>query len=186
MKRFSILILIIISVKSTIFAQSYDENLLSTVDTEYSQLYNELLEIVRNEFLMPIPGNELIFVYNERYGYGPHVSPFTGKIYFFNASYLQCNYGTPIFSMTPGIVKNIVFDRMIIIEYNGIEISYRDLNMNDDIKIGDFIDAGQLLGTRKEVDAFHNYFNGIIIRLKYKSFHFDVEYIFNRIRHNNE
>ena len=80
--------------------------------------------------------------------------------------------------MTSGIVKGIILDRMIIIEYNGIEISYRDLNINN-IKTGDTVIAGQLLGTRPGADALHNYFNGIIIKIKYKSFYFDIGYMFN-------
>ena len=173
-------VLIIILIQSSIFAQSYDENLLTTGDVEYSLLYNELLEIVKNEFAMPIHSDALTFVYDEYYGYGLHTNPFTGRIYFSNASYLQCNYGTPIFSMTSGMVKDIILDRMITIEYNGIEIHYRDLDMGN-IKTGDSVVAGQLLGTRKGVDALHNYFDGIIIKVKYQSFYFDIGYIFNTI-----
>ena len=84
--------------------------------------------------------------------------------------------------MTSGIIKDIIYGRMIIIEYNGIEISYRDLDMDTNIKVGDIINAGQLLGTRRGVDALHNYFNGIIIKVKYKSLYFGIGYIFNTIR----
>jgi hypothetical protein len=86
----------------------------------------------------------------------------------------------PVYSMTSGKVKGLIFDRMIIIEYKGIEISYRDLDINN-IKIGDTVIAGQLLGTRKKADFLHNYFNGIIIKIKYKSFYFDIGYMFNVI-----
>ena len=186
MKRICILIFIIILIKNNIFAQILDENQLNAIDIEYSILYNELLEIVKNEFVMPIHNDEIIFVYNDYYGYGLHINPFTGRIYFSNGSYLKCNYGTSIFSMTSGIVKNIIFERMIIIDYNGIEIFYRDLDINNNINIGDAICSGQLLGTLREVDAMHNFFNGIIIKIKYGSFYFDIGYILNLIRNNIE
>jgi ribosomal protein L19 len=88
--------------------------------------------------------------------------------------------------MTSGKVKNIIYDRMIIIEYKDIEISYRDLDI-DNIKVGDTIKKGQLLGKRKGLDSRHNYFNGIMIRVKYKGAFFDIGYIFNIIFNiNNE
>jgi hypothetical protein len=142
---------------------------------EYNKLYMELIKIVNNEFVSPITliTDNLIFEYGLHYGYGIHSDPFTGTDYFFNESYLQCKLGENIYSMTPGIVKDIIFDRQIIIEYNGIEISYRDLNINN-IKTGDEIRKKQLLGTRRGVDGRHNYFNGIIIKIKYKNHYFDA------------
>ena len=181
MKIFYVLILYFILISNNISAQSHNENQLSTVDGEYSQLYNELLEIVKNEFVMPVHDNELLFVYSEHFGYGLHINPFSGRIYFSNASYLQCNYGTSVFSMTSGIIKSIILERMVIIEYNGIEIFYRDLDINNNIEVGDTIGSGQLLGTLKEVDALHNFFMGIILKIKYKSFYFDIGYILNTI-----
>ena len=162
-------------------SQENNRKLLSEIDSEYSKSFNELFAIVKNEFIMPIKDKELIFIYDEYYGYGPHADPFTGAIHFFNGAYLHCDERTPVFSMTAGIVKNIVLDRMIIIEYNGIEISYRDLYINN-IEIGDTINIGQLLGTRRGIDALHNYFNGIIIKIKYKTAYFDIGYIFNLIK----
>ena len=181
MKRFCILILFFIVMNNTISAQLLDESPFNVFDREYSQLYNELFEIVKNEFVMPIRNNELIFVYNEYVGYGPHFNPFVGRVIFINVSYLQCNYGTPIFSMTPGIIKDIILGRKIIIEYNDIEISYWYLEINDDIKVGDSIGAGQLLGTNCLLEHAHSDSNGIVIKIKYKSFYFDIGYIFNTI-----
>ena len=181
MKKTLIGIFFLILIRIGIYAQiSNDEKILSNIDFEYTQLFNELFEIVKNEFHPPII-NDLIFIYDNYYGYGPHISPFTERIFFYNSSYLECDENTLIYSMTSGTVKNIIYDRMIIIEYNDIEISYRDLNINN-IKIGDNISRGQLLGTRRRVDALHNYFNGIMIKIKYKTFYFDISYMFNMIK----
>jgi hypothetical protein len=181
MKKTIIGIFFLILIETDISAQiSDDEKTLSNIDFEYTLLFNELFEIVKDEFHPPII-NDLVFIYDDYYGYGPHISPFTRKIYFNKSSYLQCDENTSIYSMTPGIVKNIIYNRMIIIEYNGIEICYNDLNINN-INIGDNISKGQLLGTRRGVDALHNYFNGIMIRIKYKTFYFDIGYMFNLIK----
>jgi hypothetical protein len=181
MKRVLIGIFSLILIKIDISAQiSDDEKTFGNIDFEYTQLFSELFEIVKSEFYPPIT-IDLIFVYDDYYGYGSHISPFTGKIYFYNSSYLQCDENTSIYSMTSGIVKNIIYDRMIIIEYNGIEIHYRDLNINN-INIGDTISRGQLLGARRSVDALHNYFNGIMIKVKYKTFYFDIGYVFDIIK----
>ena len=186
MKRMEIVILFLFFMMFNLYAQIPDDEILSGFNHEYSKLYNELFEIVKNEFQKPIVG-ELTFIYDELrgYGYGLHISPFTKKIHFSNSSYLQCNENTPIFSMTSGIIKNIIYDRMIIIEYNGIEIFYRDLNISN-IDIGDDVIAGQLLGTRKGADALHNYFDGIIIKIKYKKLYFNLGFIFDLIKNCNQ
>jgi hypothetical protein len=182
-KIFFIIILCFILINNNVPAQSRDENPFSIVDAEYSQLYNELLEIVKNEFVMPINNSESIFD-NDNYSYGLHTNQLTGRIYFYNASNFKCDYGTPVFSMTSGIIKDIIRHfhlGKIVIEYNDIEISYWYLENNNDLKVGDIISAGQLLGTNSVLDTSHG-INGIAIRVKYKSFYFDIGYIFNSIR----
>jgi len=181
MKKIIIGILFLYFINMNIFAQiTNNEEPLSYADSEYSELYRELLKIVKNEFHPPITG-ELKFIYNDYYGYGLHINPFTGLPAFYNSSFLECEENASVYSMTSGIVKDIVFDRMIIIEYNGIEIYYRDLVINN-INIGDNIIIGQLLGKRKGADALHNFFNGIIIKIKYKKCFFDIGYIFNLLK----
>ena len=182
MKR-TIIIILFVLIKWNVFTQSFEEswNSLSIIDIEHSQLYNELLEIIKREFAKPINDEELVFVYDEYYGYGLHNDPFTGRIAFIHTSYLKCGYGEPIYSITSGIIKDIIFDRMVIIEFNDIEIFYRDLDVNTEISIGDLINTGQLLGTVKGVDAFHNYFEGILIKIKYKDLYFDMGHIFKTI-----
>ena len=108
MKRLLIGILILFFINSNLSAQKIeDEELLYAVDSDYTKLLNELFEIVKNEFHPPIP-KKLVFVYDNYYGYGHHINPFTGEIIFRNGSYLQCDEKEPIYSMTSGIVKNIL------------------------------------------------------------------------------
>jgi hypothetical protein len=181
MKKILFVILILFFININLFAQiSENEKLLSGIDFEYTQLLNELFEIVKNEFHPPI-SKKMVFIYDNNYGYGHHIQPITGEIFFLNGSYLRCDKKAPIYSMTSGIVKDIILNRMIIIEYKGIEIFYRDLDINN-LNIGENIIAGQLLGTKKEADALHNYFNGIIIKIKYKTFYYDLGYMFKIIQ----
>jgi len=42
----------------------------------FALLLNELFEIVKNEFHPPV-SDKLVFVYDDYYGYGHHINPFT-------------------------------------------------------------------------------------------------------------
>ena len=179
-----IFIIFLIFIKINLFAQiSNDDNFLARFDIEYSKLYNELFEIIKNDFQPPIVG-EILFSNNNfsGYAYGLLVDPFTGMIKFSNCSFLYCDENENIYSMTSGIIKNIILERMVIIEYNGIELYYRDLNIDDNIIVGNNVVIGQLLGTRKGFDAYNNYFEGLILKIKYKEYFFDIGFIYHLIK----
>ena len=158
-------------------------SIFSQVDDEYLKLYRELLKIFRNEFIPPIHNVELIFKNDLYWGFGYKIDVFTGGLDYRNRSLLNCPIETIVFSITPGIVKEVNYTNyygdILIIKYNEIEIEYRNITLNK-FNIGDEILIGQILGKVNYVN--HNYFNeGLILTISYFNYYFDAEILFGNI-----
>ena len=141
------------------------------------ELYNEVIPIIKNNFASPLDDSQPFLIYDDEFtGFGYKVDPFIiDKINFSYNSYILCEYDSLIYSMCDGFVKNIYTDsnskNNIIIEYNeDIDILHIGITEKN-IKIGDKIIKGQLLGMQIPNYTRGNGINGkgyFLVKIKYK------------------
>ena len=152
---------------------------------DYLVLYNELIEIFRNEFVLPIESDEIRFKNDIHFGFGYKIHIFSMNLMFVEYSYLYCEMETEVFSMSQGIVKEVsyggYYGDIIVIKYGEIEIEYRNIAL-DGFNLNDQINAGQILGKVKYIN--HNGFNdGFVLKIKYYDYYFDAEILLNNIEY---
>jgi murein DD-endopeptidase MepM/ murein hydrolase activator NlpD len=156
----TILILLLISTK--IFPQETNE-----------YWYNEVYEIIQNNFNVPII-SEYKYMLNDNYrGFGYKINPFTGEIRYSTFGIICCQNNDKVFSMTNGIVKDIGFDsegQFVIIEYDDFEIEYK-LVESIDINIGSIVEKGQLIG--RIHSPYYSFGPALFVRIKYKNIYLD-------------
>lgn len=140
---------------------------------DYLKLYNELYEQV--DFVSPVDGI-IIFIDNQYIGFGYKKDYLNEEISFSDDTYILGIVNQRIYSISDGEIISIenssFFGGHLIIKNNDYQVEYFFINIDNNIKIGDKVEKGQLLGK-----FFHYYPDAqeteFILRIKYKNYYFD-------------
>ena len=146
--------------------------LLFPQNDEYLTLYNEIIN--QNDFGSPVEG-VIIFCDNYYCGFGYKLNRNEYEIIFSESCIIFGKGDQDIYSICDGEIIDIDFFEFeknligkITIKNNNYEIEYYGVDINQDIRIGNKIEKGQLLGK-----FFYLFGSEMILSIKYKNYYFD-------------
>jgi hypothetical protein len=142
-------------------------------NSNYEILFNEIYCHVRDNFASPFDSNKIHFFHDSEFGITKN--QFSNKFMFQDFSIINCDVNENIYSMTDGKIKKIVYNGFswtIIVRNNDIEIYYILLTPIN-IKEGNLVKKGQLIGNAKQ--PYSDQYDGaaLILKIKYKKYFFD-------------